>query len=120
MCEDLTAGIVRILTPEGSTAGTGFVVTDDGLVATCAHVVEACGAGPGERARLAFQAEEAPVETKVLTDGWSPDQDVVFLRLATPLPDGITPATLGPGAGAGECHRRREEGIANVQEVETV
>jgi hypothetical protein len=33
-------GIVRILTPDGSTAGTGFVVTDDGLIATCSRVVQ--------------------------------------------------------------------------------
>jgi hypothetical protein len=43
--EDLTASIVRILTSEGTTASTGFVITDDGLIATCAHVVEAAGAG---------------------------------------------------------------------------
>jgi hypothetical protein len=40
MSEDLTAGIVRILAPDGSTAGTGFVVTDESLIATCAHVVQ--------------------------------------------------------------------------------
>ena len=40
MSEDLTAGIVRILAPDGSTAGTGFVVTDEGLIATCSYVVQ--------------------------------------------------------------------------------
>ena len=48
MSNDLTAGIVRILKPDGSTAGTGFVVSDEGLIATCAHVVKACGADSGE------------------------------------------------------------------------
>jgi len=40
MSEDLTTGTVRILAPDGSVVGTGFVVTDEGLIATCAHVVE--------------------------------------------------------------------------------
>jgi hypothetical protein len=96
---DLTAGIVRIIRPDGETAGTGFLVTDNGLIATCAHVVEAAGAGPGERVRLAFQSGESPVEAEVLTDGWYPDQDVAFLRLATPLSDGVTLVTLGASIG---------------------
>jgi len=45
MSVDLTAAIVRILNPGSLTVGTGFLVTDDGLVATCAHVVRAAGAG---------------------------------------------------------------------------
>jgi len=50
---DLTAGIVRVLAPAGATAGTGFVVTDDGLIATCAHVVQ--GTGPGDTVRAAVK-----------------------------------------------------------------
>jgi S1-C subfamily serine protease len=42
---ELTAAIVRILNPSHSTVGAGFLVTGDGLIATCAHVVEAAGAG---------------------------------------------------------------------------
>jgi len=38
MSEDLTTGTVRILTPDGSTAGTGFLVTDNGLIATSSPV----------------------------------------------------------------------------------
>ena len=48
MSEDLIIGIVRILTADDTTAGTGFVVTDDGLIATCAHVVQVAGAGQGD------------------------------------------------------------------------
>ena len=39
MSNDLTAGVVRILDSANATVGTGFVVTNDGLIAACAHVV---------------------------------------------------------------------------------
>jgi hypothetical protein len=48
MTIDLRIGMVRILQPNDRTAGAGFVVTDDGLIATCARVVEAPGAGPDD------------------------------------------------------------------------
>lgn len=119
MTIDLKPAIVRILSPDGTTGGAGFVVTDDGLVATCAHVVEAAGAGPGERVRLAFWAGDTPVETKVLTDGWHPDQDVAFLQLAASLPDGVVPATLGPSARAGG-HTFRAFGYPHVGDFQGV
>jgi hypothetical protein len=43
MSVDLRAGIVRVIGPDGATAGPGFVVTGDGLIATCAPL--ACGRG---------------------------------------------------------------------------
>ena len=52
MAEGLTTGIVRILTADDTTADTGFVVTDDGLIATCAHVVQGAGAGRHRACRL--------------------------------------------------------------------
>ena len=36
---NLRAGIVRILKPNGTISGTGFVVANS-LIVTCAHVVE--------------------------------------------------------------------------------
>lgn len=40
MTIDLAASTVRILKPDGTTSGAGFVVSDDGLIATCSHVVQ--------------------------------------------------------------------------------
>jgi hypothetical protein len=48
MTTDLKAGIVRVLKPNGETSGTTFAVTDEGLIATCAHAVEVA-AQPGLR-----------------------------------------------------------------------
>ena len=45
---DFTEGIVRILDIDGEVVGTGFVISDDRLIATCAHVVEEVPAGPKE------------------------------------------------------------------------
>jgi len=67
---DLAAGIVRILKPDGATAGAGFVVSDRGLVATCAHVARGAGVGPGEAIRLAFQATGDEREALV-EPGWT-------------------------------------------------
>ena len=65
---DLKAGVVRILNRDGTTAGTGFVVTEDGLIATCAHVVQYARAGPGDTVRLVFystgEEREARVESE--------------------------------------------------------
>lgn len=39
MSFDLKSSVVRILTPAGETAGTGFLVASDGLIFTCFHVI---------------------------------------------------------------------------------
>ncbi len=61
MSTDLTAGIVRILKPDGTTAGTGFVVSDEGLIAACSHFaqVEQClrQEGPRDDQALCLQSE---------------------------------------------------------------
>ena len=70
MNADLQAGIVRVIGPDGETAGTGFVVTDEGLIATCAHVAENAGAGPGDTVRVAFHATGEEREAQVEPDWW--------------------------------------------------
>src|SRR2546427_4255697 len=97
---DFTAGIVRILLgPQKGTAGTGFVVNNEGLVATCAHVVEDAHAGPGDPASLIFYAAKEKGEQKatVLKDYWkaSNAEDVALLRLENELPEKVKPLPLG-------------------------
>ncbi len=93
----LTTGIVRILKPDGTTAGTGFVVTDEGLVATCAHVVTNAGAGPGEAVRIIFHHTGDEATAPVEPDDWcDPNkEDIAVLRLDGPLPQGVKPLPLG-------------------------
>jgi hypothetical protein len=52
MISDLTAGIVRILNPNGETSGTGFVLTGEGLIATAPTSLKA--SGQGKTVRLVF------------------------------------------------------------------
>jgi S1-C subfamily serine protease len=89
------AAIVRVQTAEGAVQGTGFIIAEDGLVVTCAHVVAAAGEGPGGRVELALRAGGARVEAEVLPQGWRPDADVALLRPLSPLPTGARPAVLG-------------------------
>lgn len=95
MRERLLKGIVRILSPAGATAGTGFVVSSDGLIITCAHVLDNVGYKPGSTVRIEFHSA-APTEPNKFSDAiveskyWkSPDfEDVAFLRFDPSVPDG--------------------------------
>ena len=65
---DLKLAIARIVTPQENTIGTAFVLTKDGLLATCAHVVSDAGSKPGDIIHLAFHTDEKITD---LNDGES-------------------------------------------------
>ena len=119
MAEDLTTGIVRILTADDTTAGTGFVVTDDGLIATCAHVVQGAGAGPDDTVRVAFHVTEEEHKAQAEIDWWrGPDaEDVAILRLEGPVPEGVVSLSLGSSAGV-EGHTLTTFGFPDAKPVE--
>jgi len=116
---DLITGIVRILKPDGSTAGTGFVVSDEGLVATCAHVVEAAGAGAGDAVRLVLHGTGDERKASVERDGWRPAdaEDVAILRLTPPLPEEVASLPLGVSVGS-EGHVFKTFGFPEPNPVE--
>lgn len=101
MTTDLTVGIVRILDSNNQTAGAGFVLTAEGLIATCAHVVESAGARPGDTVSLVFHLTGDEATATVEPEGWrAPEvEDIAVLRLNRPLPSGVMPLPLGRSNG---------------------
>lgn len=101
MQADLTAGLVRVLAPDGST-GTGFVVSDDGLIVTCSHVVQSESSQHADEPRpeavtVVFHVDGPSHTASVVPEWWrSCDaEDVAFLRLSGPLASGVNPLKLG-------------------------
>ncbi|WP_037880778.1 trypsin-like peptidase domain-containing protein [Streptomyces sp. NRRL S-378] len=112
MAGSLPAAVAQVLGPDGKVAGAGFLVAD-GLLVTCAHVVELAGGGPGTQVQLCFpHLEGAPrVDGLVLTALWraSEDEDVAVVRLSS-TPPGLKPLPLGSAAGC-SGHRVRSYGF---------
>jgi hypothetical protein len=106
MAADLTSGIARILSPDGKTAGAGFVVAD-GLLVTCAHVIpveaQPKDGKPGADVELVFRTGGQRALAEVIPEWFRPDdaEDVAFLRLKDPLPESVRPLPLGSSLGAG-------------------
>jgi hypothetical protein len=100
--------IVKILAPDGSTAGTGFVVSAQGLLVTCAHVIQGEAAQRRgdplpESAAIQFYATGDPGRAARLAEYWRGlPQDVAFLQMQGELPAGVEPLPLGAWSGAAE------------------
>ncbi|MEU1457244.1 nSTAND1 domain-containing NTPase [Streptomyces avermitilis] len=96
------SAICQVLTEDGTTAGTGFLV-GEGVAITCAHVVDLARQGRGGRVRVRFPhlADAPEVVGHVLASGWRPAQaeDVAVLNFDTPPAD-AQPVKLGSAAGS--------------------
>lgn len=94
---DLTAGIVRILGPNHETVGTGFLVNNEGLAVTCAHVILDARSGPGDTVLLVLHRTQEERKAIVEPAWWrEPDaEDVAFLRLQGSLPTEVERLWLG-------------------------
>lgn len=94
MPHPLETGTIRILCPDGSTAGTGFLVSKR-LAVTCAHVVETAESKPGYFLKFQYHLGEKDVcQAEVLKNGWSPDNDVAILILSENPPKCIHPIIM--------------------------
>src|SRR5690349_457556 len=97
---DLIPSIVRVQGDRST--GAGFVVSADGLIATCAHVVQhesvqAVDIVPPEQVTIVFLLTGESRTAHVEQDKWRPTYagDLAFLRLDGPLPRGVRPLPLG-------------------------
>jgi hypothetical protein len=108
-------GIVRIFAPNGNTTGTGFVVSSDGLVVTCAHVIEKMGVDPEHRVGISFSHGDQDVTAIVLSEWWNPERDVAFLKLDHPIHD-LEPLALGASRGC-DNHTVRTFGHPKIKTV---
>ncbi len=89
---DVRSTIVRILAADGSTTvGAGFMLTGDGLLVTCAHVVVEAGGGSGSTVRVVFHLTGDESHATVEPGGWRDPkaEDVAILRLNGALPEGV-------------------------------
>lgn len=96
--------VVRILNPNGKTAGTAFFAGHEGKLVTCAHVVKAAGSGPGGTVRFVCYREPGrEFAAKVLDAGWgAPEaQDVAVLE---PVYDGQEAPAARRGVALGSSY----------------
>ena len=78
----------------------GFLLSSDGLIVTCAHVVEGAGHKPGDEMEIFFHATGEKGLVEVLAN-WcgSKAEDVAFLQLKGKPPEAAEPVVLGTSAG---------------------
>ncbi len=105
---DLKRGIVRILSADGeTTSGTGFILSEKGIIVACSHVVQAeklqvRGYPRPERVEIVFRANGQKAAARLLPQAWraADAEDVAFLQLEGPLPEDVEPLPLGSSGGA--------------------
>jgi WD40 repeat protein len=114
---ELRQAIVRILKRSGDTAGTGFVIAETGLIATCAHVIEGGGWSRGELVNVVFHATNDKRSAHVECWRDSGQQDVAILRLDSDLPEVVVPVLLGSSSGTDD-HPIKTFGFPEDKEVE--
>lgn len=94
MPHPLESGTIRILKQDGSTAGTGFIVSKR-LAVTCAHVVESAGVKPDEMINFKYHLGNLNIQTAiVLGKGWSKENDIAVLELCEQLPKWVRPIIM--------------------------
>jgi hypothetical protein len=106
MSGDLKSGIVRILRLDGSAAGTGFLISESGLIVTCSHVLQDHKAQEiqqrPDEAIIEFRVGGASRTARIVSEWWSGfnSDDVAFLQCDGDLPEGAKPLPLGSSTGS--------------------
>lgn len=106
-------GIVCIQSPEET--GTGFILSQEGLIVTCAHVL---GNPPQRKVTLFFYYDTQPYTALVDIDLWKAKghHDVAFLRLQGKLPGCAHPLPLGSSNGT-QNHRIASRGFPAIKGI---
>jgi WD40 repeat protein len=112
MAVDLASGLIRVLTKNGDTAGAGFVLTEGGLLATCAHVLDIAGAHPGDSIQVVAQATDDTLVATVVEQYWrsAGAEDIAILQCQCPLPPKVVALALG-SSSASYGHRFQARGF---------
>ena len=105
---DLKTGIVRILAADGTTtSGTGFILSEKGIIATCSHVIQpeklqVRGYPKQEKVEVIFRANGQRAVARLLPQAWraAEAEDVALLQLEGPLPQGVEALSIGSSEGA--------------------
>jgi hypothetical protein len=98
---DLQKTIARVESPKGQktweACETAFILHSDGLLVTCAYVLNAAGIKPGQQVYLRFVVDgDTLYPAYVLKDGWKYEEDgddIAFLKVDN-LPNGALVAPL--------------------------
>ena len=124
MSEQLAQGIVRILDGNGDIAGTGFVISQSGLIATCSHVIQhevlqERGTLRPEKVTVVFHATGDEQDALVEPQWWLPWNagDLAIIRVEGMLPQGVQPLPLGPAEGT-SGHEISTFGFPDVDAIE--
>lgn len=91
MIEKLDKSIVKIVTQDGKTVGTGFCIISGNVICTCAHVITFAGSSPGENVSIILHKERIQCEAFVEPAFWSDDLDIAILRIDPSYDSILTP-----------------------------
>ncbi|MFE7077093.1 trypsin-like peptidase domain-containing protein [Streptomyces sp. NPDC057620] len=82
--------------------GTGFLLTSDGLVATCAHVIASSGLAAGSTVQVEFLTSGERRDALVIPEYWrdATREDVALLQVRGEPPAGAGPLGLRRAAGS--------------------
>lgn len=94
--ETLKRTIVRVVGNGGTTLGTGFLVSSEGHILTCWHVVESV-----EYLRVQFEGETQEILAELCFELSDNDADIAVLRI--PAPVRRAPAELDPDWRVGDA-----------------